>query len=61
MSIIKGILIYTAIFLGLVLGVGVILIGIMYGLMACVGWEMAAEFFKSLGVVFGDTDAAEEE
>ncbi len=30
MSIIKGILIYTAIFLGLVLGVGVILIGIMY-------------------------------
>lgn len=38
-----------------------ILIGIMYGLMACVGWEMAAEFFKSLGVVFGDTDAAEEE
>ena len=30
MSIIKGILIYTAIFLGLVIGVGVILIGIMY-------------------------------
>lgn len=37
-----------------------IIIGIMYGLMACIGWDMAAEFFKSLGVVFGDVDAAED-
>lgn len=37
-----------------------IFIGIMYGLMACVGWDMAAEFFKSIGVLFGDIDAAKE-